>query len=178
MYVGIATRQQLTQLNRLYKEIDDIYHNISSEMGISDSAMIILYGLRHAGRPCTQKELCETWYVKKQTVHSAINKLIQSGYVRMEPLPENPRIKLANLTEKGFEFSEKTVIPLLNAEQAAFDRLTTEEREMLLALTQKQVNFMHEEAKKLLERYNYQESCTPFGGLAKHEESESKKKKD
>lgn len=145
-----SIRRQLMQLNCYYKETDEIYHDISAAMGFSDSAMMILYGLCHAGHPCTQSELCETWSFKKQTVRSALHTLIRDGYVVLEPLPDNPHIKQIVLTEAGREIMEKTAVPLIEAEEAAFGALTAKERETLLYLTEKQVRCLRKEADTLL----------------------------
>lgn len=74
-----SVSEQLMQLNRLYKEGNERYYETATKLKISSSGLMILYGLCHAGRPCTQKELCDTWYLKKQTLHSALNKLLKSG---------------------------------------------------------------------------------------------------
>ncbi|WP_066719176.1 MarR family winged helix-turn-helix transcriptional regulator [Clostridium sp. Marseille-P299] len=170
--MSVSIRQQLMQLNRLYKESDEIYHDISASMGLSDSALIILYGLCHADHPCTQSELCEVWSIKKQTVRSAVHTLLRKGYVLLEPLPDNPHIKQIVLTEAGKDIMNQTAMPLIEAEEAAFGCLTTEERETLLALTQKQVSYFRNEAKNLLQRYNMNKDCTSVGGLRLHEETE------
>lgn len=152
----LSTRQQLIQLNRLYKESDEIYHDISAGMGLSDSSLMILYGICYADHPCTQSELSETWSMKKQTVRSALNSLLRQGYIYLEPLRENPHIKQIFLTEAGKNIAEKTAIPLINAERAAFEQLTVKEREILLELSQKQVDYMKKEADKLLQWYQEQ----------------------
>ena len=35
----------IREFNRLYKELDDLYHNLALRQGLSDSASIILYAL-------------------------------------------------------------------------------------------------------------------------------------
>lgn len=137
-------REQLMQLNRLYKEGNERYYETAAQLGISSSALMILYGLCHAGRPCTQKELCDTWYLKKQTLHSALNHLLKSGDICVHPSSENSRMKLLMLTEKGQALCEKSAIPFLQAEEQAFARLTPEERRALLELTRKHTRYFRE----------------------------------
>lgn len=139
-----SVHEQLMQLNRLYKEGNEIYYEIAAKLGISSSALMILYGLCHAGRPCTQKELCDTWYLKKQTLHSALNHLLKSGDICAYPSPENSRIKLLMLTEKGQALCEKSAIPFLKTEEQAFTQLTPEERSTLLELTRKHTRYIRE----------------------------------
>lgn len=151
-------REQISNFNCICKETEDIYHNIAEKMGLSDSALILLYGLCYAGRPCTQKELYETWSLRKQTAHSSLNKLLKDGYINMEPSKENSRVKIVSLTEKGDELVRKTAIPLLKVEEDALGRFTEEEREMFLRLSQKHLDFFKEETEKLLEWYENQKS--------------------
>lgn len=147
-----SVRRQLMQINQLYKEENERYYETAAKLGISGSALMILYGLCHAGQPCTQKELCDTWYMKKQTLHSALIQLLKSGDVCVAPSPENSRIKLIALTEKGETLCKKTAIPFLQAEERAFARLTPVERSTLLELTRKHTSYMQAEAKLLTDR--------------------------
>lgn len=154
-----SVRGQLKELNRLYKEGSELYYATAAELGLSPSALMILYGLCHVGRPCTQKELCDTWYLKKQTLHSALLQLVRSGDVRLEPLPDHARVKLIVLTEKGKALCERTAVPFLAGEERAFARLAPEERKMLLELTRKHASFIREEARAMLEN-----DCDGLGG--------------
>lgn len=86
---------------------------------------------------------------KKQTLHSALNKLIETGYVKLEPTSENSRRKLIILTEKGKALCKKIVLPFSHAELKAFERLSQKERTTLLELTKKPTRFIREEAHTL-----------------------------
>lgn len=144
-------QNQLAELNRLYQEGSDLYYKTASALGLSDSALMILYGLCRIGKPCTQKDLCDTFYLKKQTLHSALDKLLKMGIVVTEPSPGNTRMKLIVLTEVGRQLCERTAIPFLQGELAAFSRLSAEERDALVALTRKHKAYISEEASKLIE---------------------------
>ncbi|MBC2857122.1 MarR family transcriptional regulator [Cetobacterium sp. 2A] len=145
-----SIREQLIKLNRLYKKGNDRYYETALKLGISNSALMIFYGLYYAGRSCTQKELCDTWHLKKQTLHSALNQLIKSGDVYTESLSKNSRIKSIVLTEKGRDLYEKSTVSFLQAEERAFERLTLEERNMLLELTTKHTSYIQEESEALM----------------------------
>lgn len=145
---------QLKELNRLYKETDDMYHDISVGLGLSDSAMMILYGICQSAEPCTQRDICNQWSLKKQTINSAIGSLIKSGYLFTRPSDSDCRNKFIELTEQGRKLVEKTVLPLLEAEKNAFSCFTAGERELLLKLTAKHVGFLQAETKKLLSKHS------------------------
>lgn len=151
-----AIQNQLAQLNRLYQEGNDLYYKTASALGLSDSALMILYGLCRIGKPCTQKELCEAFYLKKQTLHSALGNLLKMGIVITELSPVNTRIKLIILTQKGKLLCERTAIPFLQGELAAFSRLSAEERNTLLTLTRKHKAYILEEASKLMNNFEEQ----------------------
>ncbi len=63
---------ELKEFNRVYKEMDDLYHEIALKLGLSDSAFIILYALCEQGNGCLQKDICAQAFVSKQTINSSI----------------------------------------------------------------------------------------------------------
>lgn len=76
---------QLVELNCLYKEIEEIFHNRARYYDLSDSALWILYFLRESDKTYTQKEICEILSSSNQTVHSALKTLDSAGYIQLEP---------------------------------------------------------------------------------------------
>ena len=76
---------ELREFNCLYKEVDEIYHEIALKMGISDSGFIILYALAELGDGCLQKDIAKIYYISKQTVNSSISNLKKNGYVCLRP---------------------------------------------------------------------------------------------
>ena len=78
-HVNIKQREY----DRLYKEMDDLYHAVAKEEGLSDSALIIFYEIYELGDGCLQKEICERAFVSKQTIHSTINNRERDGYLRL-----------------------------------------------------------------------------------------------
>ena len=121
--------------NRLYKELDDLYHDIALELGISDSELTIIYTVCRMGGDCAQKDICEQACVSKQTINSAIRKMEQKGFLYLEPgSGRDKRDKRICLTEKGKAFSRENVCPLIRVEDEAFLDLAPEERQMLLHL--------------------------------------------
>ncbi len=147
-------KEQLDQLNRLYKEGNELYYATAARLNLAPSTLMILYGLSHTKKACTQKQLCDRWYLKKQTLNSALNNLIAEGCVVLEPSKESAREKLIILTGKGQELCARTAMPFLQAEQRAFAMLSSKERKTLLELTQKHINYIKEQAKMLVDKFN------------------------
>ena len=75
---------EVQQFNRLYKELDDLYHEIALAMGLSDSAFAVLYMVGTLGDGCLQRDICREAYVSKQTVNSSMRNLERQGYLYLE----------------------------------------------------------------------------------------------
>lgn len=126
-------RGALTAYNELYKEQDDLYRAVARGFGLSDCAFWVLYALREAERPMTQSDVCAAVYQPKQTVHSALKKLIGEGCLRLAE-GRDRRSKYLVLTEQGEALVRRTVDPVMAAETAAMDTLTEAERTQFLSL--------------------------------------------
>ncbi len=126
-------RGALTAYNELYKEQDDLYRAAARGFGLSDCAFWVLYALREAERPMTQSDVCAAVYQPKQTVHSALKKLIGEGCLRLAE-GRDRRSKYLVLTERGETLVRRTVDPVMAAETAAMDTLTEAERTQFLSL--------------------------------------------
>ncbi|HHY27935.1 MAG TPA: MarR family transcriptional regulator [Desulfitobacterium dehalogenans] len=136
--------ENLGQIDQLYQSYNTLYQEIAGHFGVSYSSMLILYALG-SKQPYTQKVLGEALFLPKQTVHSSVNALIKSGLVLSKPSEKNQRIKEIFLTLEGEELANKTVRPLLAAEQSAAAQLTEEEMTALFTLTQKHLNLLQKE---------------------------------
>lgn len=126
-------RGALAAYNELYKEQDDLYRAAARGFGLSDCAFWVLYALREAERPMTQSDVCAAVYQPKQTVHSALKKLIGEGCLRLAE-GRDRRSKYLVLTERGEALVRRTVDPVMAAETAAMDTLTKAERTQFLSL--------------------------------------------
>ena len=54
----IHQEYEVQQFNRLYKELDDIYHEIALAIGVSDSALAVLYVVCTLGDGGLPKDVC------------------------------------------------------------------------------------------------------------------------
>ena len=126
-------REALAAYNDAYKEQDDLYRAVARQCGLSDCAFWVLYALRESGRPMTQSDVCAAVYQPKQTVHSALKKLIGEGCLRLAE-GRDRRSKYLVLMEQGEALVRRTVDPVMAAETAAMDTLTEAERTQFLSL--------------------------------------------
>ncbi len=107
--------------NQLYKEENDLYHDLTIRLGLSDSAFSILYTICYLGGGCTQKEVCSCAFLSKQTVNSSVRKLEEQEILYLEK--GQRRDTHLYLTEKGKALAEEKIKPVIDMELAAFSSL-------------------------------------------------------
>ena len=145
----MAEKSSYERYEDIRRKTDDEYESMISAFGISKGTMMIIFTLYSLGRPCTQKEICEDWYENKQTINSAAKKLCEEGIIDIEPSPENLREKLLVFTEKGKFLAMRTVGKMLLAEKNAFGKLSPEEQETTVMLSEKFHGYLKEEFEKI-----------------------------
>lgn len=69
----------LKRYNYLFGEIEAVYHEISLQMGLSDSVSRILYAICDEGDRCPLSLICRRTGLSKQTVNSALRRLEEEG---------------------------------------------------------------------------------------------------
>lgn len=134
---------------RLHKEEDGLYHRLARHFGLSDSELWILYTLAVYQKPVTQARMCGYLSLSKQTVNSGLKQLEQEGYIQLTGGPG--RQKYLRLTARGEQLSDRTVRPILEAEERAFLGLAGEERARLLALERKYLSLLHRESEQIFQ---------------------------
>ena len=115
-----TAKEVLVTFNATINGYEEIYRAVAKSFGLSDCAFWILYYIRQSKEKVTQKDICNFIYQPKQTVHSALKKLVKDGLIEIGDY-NGKRHKYVVLTEKGEEFSRKTVDLVLAEEIAAFE---------------------------------------------------------
>lgn len=139
----------LAEFDRLYKEIDKIYHTYAKDSGFSDAHLWLLYSLYENGNSLfTQREICSAWHYPPQTVNSALKALEKQELVTLEAVSGNRKNKAVVLTAKGRETAERVILPLMRAEKRAFRGMSCSERDALISLTSKYVSLLRGEVSK------------------------------
>lgn len=132
------------RLNYLISETDAAYHEIAVKLGISNSAMQILYTLCDNDNSCLLQDICHSTGLSKQTINSALRKLEQEHLVTLEKT--NAKCKKVNLTEEGLRRSEQTAIRLIELENEIMSSWSHEEVESYISLTEKYLIDLKEKA--------------------------------
>lgn len=139
----------LTEFNRNYKEVNELYHDTALHVGLSDSAFEILYHLCENGDGCQQKDICAATCIPKQTIHSSIRNLEQNGYLTLTR--GRGRGMLISLTDAGRALVQKTIFPVIQRENEAFACMTPEECRQMLALEAKYTSALRASLSALFE---------------------------
>lgn len=134
------------------KLVDELHHHVAVHIGVPDSVMWTLRCMCGGSPVCTQSGIAAKLGVSKQTIGSAVRWLARRGLICMEQLPVARNNKRIVLTPEGREFCERNIMPLLEAEDAAFSRLSAREQEVYLSLGIKHNGYLREEIRALLER--------------------------
>ena len=149
MLMGDTTAEQLAAFNRIYREMDEIYHLYAKAHDISDTVLWLLYSLYERPAAYTQRELCDTLHYPPQTVNSALKTLEKRGAIELRAIPRNRKNKIVALTKQGQSLVQKIIAPLFAAEQCTFRGLSGEESERLLSLSQKYVALLRGEVQTI-----------------------------
>lgn len=129
--------KEMKRFNYLLSEIDSAYHEVTARLGISDSAMQILYTICDSDDPtsCPLQEICRRTGISKQTIHSAIHKLESEGIVYLTQ--SNGRQKIVHLTEAGQRLAERTALRIIEVENALLRAWSDEDVRQYLSLTER-----------------------------------------
>ncbi len=141
---------QNMEINRIFKRLNEQYHDYAAFCGLSEPAVWTLYTLFEDDKAVTQYELAAMWFYPKQTINFTVNSLVKKGYVRLEQLASAGNSKAIRLTDEGHKFCERVIAPLMKAEEYSLMRLTKQERELLVSLNEKQCVYFEEEIQNLI----------------------------
>lgn len=143
------TLSYLKTYNKIYKEMDIVYHNYAKRCGLSDMAYWILYSIAESDEYFTQRDFCNDWFFAPQTVNSALKDLEKKDIIFLESVPGNKKNKLIKPTENGKKIIESVIIPLIETECESFEALSKEECELLLSTTKKYISVLKDKVSVL-----------------------------
>lgn len=139
---------ELREYNRLYKEIENLYYEVSVKTGISTSAFWVMYTIVELGDGCLQKDIAERYSFSRQTISSSVRSLEKKGYIVLKH--GKGRNMHLIITPEGNEFVRKQIVPLMETENKVFERMPLEESRELLRLSRKYNEIFKEQVMELL----------------------------
>jgi len=105
--------------------------------GLSHAGFNVLMILQLAGRPLSQREIGERWLVTRGAVTGLVDSLEAANLVRRQPHPEDRRVSLVELTDKGLAVLNDLLPDHLRGEEEMLATLSEEEQRTLLQLLEK-----------------------------------------
>lgn len=63
------------------------YEDYAKSVGLSYTSLSVLEAI-YAQPDCTQKQLCQTCFLPKQTVNAVVTSFYKKGWVRLEEVPD------------------------------------------------------------------------------------------
>lgn len=138
---------QLKRFNYIITEMNAAYHRAAQRMGLSDSAMSILYSVCDKGGSRALSDICRSSGLSKQTISTSLHKLAADGYVMLDE--SHRKNKTVVLTEKGAAFAEETVISVMRIENEIFSGWSRSELESYISLTQRFLDSFKEKSANL-----------------------------
>lgn len=130
-------KEFLENISTQEKRYDALYRGVASRFGMPDCAMWVLYFLISSDKPLTQQDLIEKMMFPKQTINSAVMRLVQKGLLELQMVPGTRNRKNILLTESGIETIHNTVERMRKAEERAAASLGEEKMEQYAELYRK-----------------------------------------
>ncbi len=131
-------QEQIRQYCSYLHEWNASYEDYARSVGLSYTSLNILsalYGMEN----CTQKMLCESCFLPKQTVNTTITAFYKKGWVRLEELPEDRRNKTIHFTPEGQAAADEIMQRVRESELKSMGALSEAERLVLLSVTKRYV---------------------------------------
>lgn len=123
--------KQVSQFCEEYHVINMVYEDYARTLDISYTSLQILTMIMFT-KECTQKVICEKTFLPKQTVNAVVTGFYKKGIIELREMPSDRRNKTIHLTEEGTKYAGQIIPQIRKAEYAAFEKLTSEQRENLL----------------------------------------------
>lgn len=142
-------RALLDKTNRQFNECNALYHAAAQRCGLSDAAFWTLYALVTSCEPLTQNRIAADWGIPKQTLNSAVAAMVKKGLLALCPGKGVHSGKIVTLTDEGRALAERTVGPVIAAEQQAMTRQGLAEVEQNCRLTQRYLECLRQEFEKI-----------------------------
>ena len=120
----VLISKYLKEYNHIYKEANDIYHEIARKLQLSDSALDIFYTIFEIGDNCLQRDICKASCMPKT-----------DGYLTLSP--GKGRSMHIHLTASGKKLIQEKLLPLIQIENDTLASFSPEECEQLLHLNAK-----------------------------------------
>lgn len=116
-------------------EMDDVLESWIGRLGLGYNHFAVLYSLANAENgQCTQKQICEEWYLPKQTVFNICKEYREKGWIEFSPSTTDKRERMMGLTEAGKQQADPIYHATLDMMARTFKTLGKQKTTQLFAL--------------------------------------------
>ena len=139
---------RLKRLNAILSEVDNLYQSLLRAHNLSESEYVVMFAINELGEGCSQKDISENGYASKKTINSTIKKFEKDGYINLKPA-KYPSMQIF-LTEKGKNFMQNNIVPILKLESNVLDDVPENEFEALAQCYRKHLNAFRNHVEKYI----------------------------
>ena len=138
-------KEHIEQINQQIKELLGLYRDAIKQRALSESEFWVWYTLVAMEGEYTQQDICTLWSLPKQTVNTVIAHLKRKKLAYLEASPRGRNHKIVRLTPEGKRQGQTIISPITQAEQRAFEKVSTEEMGRVIGTFAKYISIMRGE---------------------------------
>lgn len=131
--MGRESLRLINDVNKAIIQCRGVYSAWSRTHGVSYHEMLVLYTIREYGY-CTQKLICDSYILPKQTIHNTISAMRENGTLVYDAEKSKGREKAFVLSEKGGAYAAELLRSLDVIEDRALAALGKEKLRTLTDL--------------------------------------------
>lgn len=137
--------ERVFRFSMISSEVNAAYHMAASKLGMADSEMHILYILC-VTEGASQREIARQTGLSKQTIHSAVQKLVNEGVIDK---PQGNRNERLLLSDCGKETASEKIGKLLDVEKRIFGRWDPSDQEMFVRMHLEYLDALRREVEEM-----------------------------
>lgn len=119
------SQSMLNDVNRAIIKCRGVYSMWAGIHGVNYHEMLVLYTIREYGY-CTQKQICDSYILPKQTIHNVITAMRENGILVYDAEKSRGREKAFVLSDKGKDYAAEFLCTLDAIESHALEALGKE----------------------------------------------------
>ena len=125
----------LVRANRSFVRYRGAYAKWSAMRGIGYNEMLVLYTIHESGF-CTQKQICDSFLLPRQTIHNVISAMRKAGTICVSAENSVGHEKAFVLTPEGEKYAVPLMDDITSIEERAIETLGLKNFEKLAYLTE------------------------------------------
>ena len=126
--------------------IDNAYQLMLQSKNLSDSDYAILFAILELGEGCLQKDISSSSYISKKTINTTIKKFERDGIIELKA-GKYPNMHIY-FTQKGKDYINKDIAPLIAFENKFMENIPDEEFEHMTELYFKYIKIFKEKVEE------------------------------